>query len=531
MELERQTDDLFKTPELIPKKKNKLNPVVQIILMISLYTLIILSLSVIANIDTAKKAIADFFYNIKPISILGFQKLETQKPEGTVCHVEADITKSVSQGIVWKDNKIDIYDSLRFDKLIKTIKMPGMIKTVKCYIPYIWPDSKNPTYSLDMSFLEYESKVAPENLMGGTSNDCFILSVIYIKDDQEILENLSIPAFRFKQFNYINSKYRNKKDEDSMIELFQKLYDSTRLKQQLPPHQFEFIENPKHPFEYLTRNHFTKLKGRKLIAANLDKTYISSSDGKELFSISSDKIVRKIFTNSSPVKWDYFYNWGGRIIIVGYDGRSVYIQTSSGNGIRKYDTGLVGNLEKSFFFCNTSDRILDSLLLMLWDGSKLICFDNDSKRIIWVDNTKLKTVARFGQFVYLGNNKSAYIPFDMKKHEEYVFDGKPLGFSSTDFSFYDTNFDNFNLYRQFMPFTDKDISPVFLVKCNYTDDWDIKTFKTSGIKEPINNFYPVIEEGNPVFYFIGDKSIYRWENNCQDLTNLKPERLILDNSN
>lgn len=185
-------------------------------------------------------------YSIKPYSVLDFEKLETKKPEGTICKVEGDPKLVVSQGIIWKDDTISIYEDFRFEKLVKSIKLPGLIEDVNCYYPDDYSIScfDFKSYGIDFAF--------PGNLLDQDNETAFIMSAVYVKNGEKNVLKMSIPYYRFHHYNFMNDPQRKRSELRSNIEIAQACQNSWRKQNNLEQMKIVVDENPKNPFEYLS---------------------------------------------------------------------------------------------------------------------------------------------------------------------------------------------------------------------------------------------------------------------------------------
>lgn len=331
-------------------------------------------------------------YSIKPYSVLDFEKLETKKPEGTICKVEGDLNLVVSQGIIWKDDTISIYEDLSFKNLVKTIKMPGVIEEVTCDVSNLHFDY--------FDFSSFGINIEVPNLFQEPSEaSALIMSVVYSNKGKKKNESMSIPFYRFAHFRFMNDPNRNNEELSTKITVAQAIQDKYRKEKKLEPKTVTVDENPKNPFEYLTR---------------------------------TDTLL--------PVYKDY------------------------------------DNLE--------------------------------------IHNYKLTNLA------------DGHCLYEPVKGVQFLLDKPVLDVWATPFENKDGSwlFEDSNIVIAILVSPN---SPTVIFKLTKSEQYGLNILKTKNIDEPIKDFRPVIEQGKPVFYFFGEHSIFRWENTATDLTNLKPEVLLL----
>lgn len=479
--------------------------------LISIVAIIVLSFS-----GTIIESTNQFLYRLKPISVLPFEKMETKRPAGNICHVELDTTV-VHQGIVWHENKIDIYKSMRFDKLIKTIELPGAITNVKCqYLSgYADPDS-------------YKFGIADYPGIG------LAISVEYDKGNSRRLRIYGVDGVRFQHYNYMTNRFFNRRAADELWQTVRGVSKDKNSKIKLPE---KYDSHPKNPFEYVEQKDDFELNGMIfLTCSSYDFIYLHSTDGKMLFNREIGKNTATVATFKETMIWSCFFqqSYMPVLTILGFDGRYFYsLRPDSQKEFDKTDTGLDGILEQSSITPNTCDGFISEFTALAWNGKGIIGIW-ESKSVRWSLQESFKTPGIGYRFYERTDGSMAYLAYDVfEKGVAYTLDCRAIGCFDSPYYISDPNQNTIikesvlNRVSLFIV-EKKDKTPLLAVRNSICDSNALYTFGTRNIDETIEDVYMTREDERPVFYFFGKSSIFRWENSADGLINLKPRLLLLD---
>ncbi len=471
------------------------------------------------SFDAIIESTGQFLYWLKPVSVLPFEKLESKIPDGKICHIDCDTT-IVHQGIVYHDSKIDVYETMRFDRLIKTIELPGTISSVKClYLLDEFSDFVSSRYG----YIEYP-------------NVGLVVSVEYIKDGTKHLRIYGIDSVRFCNYNYMTNRFFNKREADEQWQHLRELRKDKNGKATLPE---KYDLHPKNPFEYIVQMDDFDCTGENFLTCSAGNfAYLYAADSKTLYKHTiGTKTTTVVAIFQKPMIWTYFFEglFRPELQITGFDGRSFYsLSTDHQTVFSKKDTSLTGSVEHSSISANTSNGIVNAYDYVIWNGKNLI---DPTGRIInekWSNGKTTKPrVICFTLFDYL-DGTLVYMYCNRSVREFYKMNCKAIGCFQSEY--FIMNPRKNELMRSILGLDEVTIfileksngRPFLAIKYSRSSMNVLYALNTRNIDETIEDVYMTREDERPVFYFFGKSSIFRWENSADGLINLKPRLLLLD---